>query len=158
MATLWKHSFEIPFVENLHRAIHAFLRTSEFGGWEVDETMPSDSYVLNYRRGKATPPPGKFRYIIHGAMGETYAAYVRRCGWRGWNTNPMQLTVRLRPLPADNLIRILVEHSLVGPHADLMLEIAGIRLSDSIQHEVNALAAYLKHNYQLPALPEINRN
>ena len=76
----WKHTFVIPSLENVHAVIHAFLRTSDYGGWEVDETEPSDSFVLNYRRGNAEPPPGRLRYVFSGSN-ELYVGYVAKSGW-----------------------------------------------------------------------------
>lgn len=46
MATLWQCSFEMPLVADVHTVIHAFLRTSEWGGWEVDPAGDRVSGVM----------------------------------------------------------------------------------------------------------------
>ena len=70
----------------------------------------------------------------------------------------MQLSVGLRPLPADNLVRIVVEYRLAGPYADLVYRVARVRLSRRTRNEASALALYLKSNSGFPALPEITEH
>ena len=46
------HHFVLPFVEEIHGAILAYCRTSEFGPWTIDAERPSDAFAMNFVRGR----------------------------------------------------------------------------------------------------------
>ena len=54
----WKFTMQIPCVDKSHEVIFAFLRTSEWGEWQADTEKASDSFVLNFRRGRKRRDPG----------------------------------------------------------------------------------------------------
>jgi len=130
-------SFDMPSAECVNEAIHRFLRTSEFGGWDVDNTRPNDPFALNFRRGEALPPPpGKLGAFVSG--NSDYGKYVRRSGWAG--NPPMELTVMLRPIK-DQRIRVQLEYRLIGPHAELVFK---VRNCEEIGKEILAMIVYLR--------------
>ena len=153
MAIAWRTSFEIPLVNDVHTVIHAFLRTSEYGGWEANGDLASDVFVLNYRRGKPVPPPpGKFSHFVLGGVGSDYAEHLRKSGWG--KCPAMELTVRLRPMPASNTVKVALEYRLVGQHAGLIAR-TNRSVGDTIERETGALVQYVMDSYGFPQLPEI---
>ena len=138
--------------------IHAFLRTSEQGSWEPDGSVPSDAFVLHYRRGEPSPRPhGRLFHYFEGRWGEDYESSVIGSGWAKSVGSPlMQLKVVLRP--SSDQVHITLENSLVDPHASLLLKAFGDRFQREFQAEVGALVTYLKELLQIPERPEISHD
>lgn len=148
----WRASFRVPFQEGIHTIIHAYLRTSQYGTWEVDESLPSDLFVLNYLRGKPiSPPPSKVRYFFLPGL-HSYETLTSR--WADSIAMPlMQLRAALRPSPDHILVSL--ECGIAGPNADVLPTEHLRRFSGEFRKEVAALAAYLKELLHLPETPAI---
>jgi hypothetical protein len=150
----WKTSFRLPFTEGVHSMIHAFLRTSEHGTWQVDESMPSDVYVLNYRRGKASQSPPKLARFIR--VSGSYEDSVKRSGWANEVASPlMVLKVTLRP--SHEHIIVSLEHSVTDPQARLIEEVVGRRFKQEFYAETIALTQYLRELLQIAGPVEISQ-
>src|SRR5438552_5007889 len=106
---IWRFSFEVPAAEGIHAAAHAFLRTSEHGVWVLNPEAASDAYTFHYQRGNWKAPPNRLNYFLNGPIGSSYEEFLTRSDWDGWKIAPMHLTVAFRPIPAQSLIKILVE-------------------------------------------------
>ncbi len=134
--------------------IHAFLRTSDLGTWQMDGNLPNDAYVLNYRRGKASPSPPKFARFFR--VSGSYEDSVRSSGWANSVASPlMALTVTLRP--SSEHILVSLENSVTDPEARLIEELLGRCFKNEFFAEVNALTKYLRDLLHIHDLLEINQ-
>jgi hypothetical protein len=151
MTVYRKWLIDLPHVENLHASIHAFLRTSDYGTWEVDPSVTSDSFVLNYRRGQELPrPPGKTSSWLRGTY---YEEEVAQSKWPGEHQPLVRLRVTLRPTSAG--IRIGIEWELLSQYAELYRKIAGERLTKELETEFQLLADYLADCFHLEETPRL---
>ena len=152
MTVYRKWLIDLPHVENLHASIHAFLRTSDYGTWEVDESVTSDSFALNYRRGQELPrPPGKTLHWLTGFG--TYEGEVTISKWLGQHQPPVRLRVTLRP--TGNGIRIGIEWELCSQYAELYDKIAGAKMTKELETEFQLLADYLTDCFHLEQTPRL---
>ena len=148
-----KWLIELPHVENLHTSIHAYLRTSEYGSWEPDPSAVSDSFVLNYRRGKELPrPPGKGSYFLEGGY-SGYESFLAKSGWPGNSRPPLKLRVILRP--SRDGIRVGIEWELSSQYRDLYMSARGKKLDAEMEEELRSLAKYLADYCGLAELPRV---
>jgi hypothetical protein len=132
--------------------INAFLRTSDHGTWQVDGNLPNDAYVLNYRRGKASPSPPKFARLFR--VSGSYEDSVRRSGWANSVASPlMALKVTLRP--SSEHILVSLENSVTDPEARLIEELVGRRFKQEFYAETTALTQYLRELLHIPEPLEI---
>lgn len=147
-----KWLIELPHVENLHTPIHAYLRTSDYGSWEPDPSIASDSFVMNYRRGEELPrPPGKWKYSLQISE-RSYGEWLDYYGWPG-SRQPLKLRVILRP--SRDEIRVGIEWELSSQYEDLFMSLKGDALDAEMADELGALANYLAEYYGLPELPRV---
>lgn len=153
MVLIYRSSFDVSSVENLHDAVYAFFRTSEFGVWQREDAMPVDPFALTFCRGQEVRLPSKIQY--HLTVGSrSYANYVGQSFRSKPITPSMRLNVGIRPLSGG--ARITLEYHLTGPQADLLREAFALRLRANALEEVKGLAAYLQESCGLPGLPEID--
>ena len=147
-----KWLIDLPHVENLHASIHAFLRTSDYGTWEVDESVTSDSFVLNYRRGQELPrPPSKTLHWL--TLLDNYEQVLSHYNWPGQHQPPVRLRVTLRPTSEG--IRIGIEWELCSQYAKLCETFAGARLAKELETEFQLLADYLTDCFHLEETPRL---
>ena len=156
-----KWLIELPHVENLHTSIHAYLRTSEYGSWEPDPSIASDSFVMNYRRGEELPrPPGKVAawwacadaHNSAGSHSYRYEEYLAHSGWPG-SRPPLRLRVVLRP--SRDGIRVGIEWEMSSRYEALFMSFKGDALSAEMEDELRSLAEYLAEYCGLPELPRL---
>jgi carotenoid cleavage dioxygenase-like enzyme len=132
-------------VDTIHDTIIAFLQTSEFGTWDVDDTQPNNQFKLHFIRGnwgrsffglgsKRAP-----RYIEYDSQGK----FIPR-------TKPMLLELAIRPSPHD--LSISIRHSVFTKGA-LSLNLA--YWQQEVRGEIDALRHYLEKCYGLDELPRI---
>ena len=127
MTAAYDQNFRVPNVADIHVPVVSFLRTSEFGKWEIDDDQPSDSYVLHFRRG-----PWK-RTLFGKKLIPIYGP-----------TMAMRLCVTFRP--TAETIRLGFRHEVMhliqsSPSSEEYGEYAGA--------EVKALMNYLREYYDL---------
>lgn len=152
----WKHSIAIPMAEGVHTVVHAFLKTSEWGEWLVDEEKENDKFVLNFVRGT------KLKTDVFMGFGRRLHAPRLTAQ----NTSPvdvyMWLRVTIRPSPAT--LKINIFHS--APNLSVYSfkdkqELEELsrqflhRMKTHITGEITGLCEYLKDCYSLEEIPII---
>lgn len=148
----YKTTLVLPFVENVHNVLIAFLRTAESGEWKVDAENPSDQFVIHFIRGRWRKP------ILFG-RGIVPAMHELRHDKVVVESLPMRLKVKLLPSPQD--LTIMLEHEVyaVNVTEDIWNRKAVewyVRQWDGlIGNEIASLRAYLKKCYNLPDLPQL---
>ena len=149
----WKYVLKIPFHDRVHEVLHAFLRTSEQGEWTPNEEIPSDAFVLNYRRGR-----WQRRWF---GRGEWLPEPWHSCfgdATRNAGLAPMELRITLRPTPSEVTIGIYHFAYLRGgptPYQKQQKQADETALAHLVDSEVKALAEYLREVYDLPEPPQI---
>jgi len=152
----YKTTLVLPFVENVHNVLIAFLRTSEFGEWKVDTEKSGDQFVMHFIRGKWRKP----MLFGRGAV----PAMHNMCGNGELvaETVPMRLDVKLLPSPQD--LTITLEHEIHGVDIpswglskveEARFETYMGQWKRIIVAELANLRAYLKKCYNLPDLPRL---
>lgn len=156
----YKTTLVLPFVENVHNVLIAFLRTAESGEWKVDAENPSDQFVMHFIRGKWRKPILFGRGIVPVMHNLHKTQLVAE-------TVPMRLKVRLLPSPQD--LTITLEHEAYAVDVDAAIldypkaffdsrrryECYVPQWNEIIGKEVVSLRAYLKKCYNLPELPNL---
>jgi len=122
-------NFSIPRTEDLHSVLLAFFRTSDFGGWQVDDSKQNDIFVLNFRREK----------------NKTRSVNVAKI--------PMRLQVTLRPSPRH--VKVGLEFLFESPNN--RLESSRKLAADHIDKEANSLLWYLQEFYGLAETPMVEK-
>jgi len=151
IALLASNTLDLPFVDQIHPALVAFFRTSQFGEWSADEQSRSDQFELNFIRGK-------WRNALFGKKRVPLPKHPVR-DWSNldsdWSSEPANLAVYIRPSPTHIVIN-LKHTGHIGNYLDpktreILLQSwrAGAVL------EVGALREYLKECYGLPDLPAL---
>ncbi|MBS0209597.1 MAG: hypothetical protein JSS27_11660 [Planctomycetes bacterium] len=137
----WQHAFTIPFADNVHDVLKAFLRTSIQGEWRFDESAEIDNFVLHLRRGK-------WKKSLFGGLSPAFPTNDPKA-------TPMTLRITLRPTSSEVLIRLyhwfhynFVEQSQRTAEMEKWY-------GNYVSREVAELARYLRDFYRLPELPEI---
>ncbi|MEQ8786234.1 MAG: hypothetical protein RIC55_08040 [Pirellulaceae bacterium] len=152
----WTATIALPPVDKPHEAIHAFLRTSEFGEWQPNPEKESDAFVLNYRRGR---PYRKSGFFGIGASLD-------------WNTPTypesvpveqarMFLRVTLRPSPTVLTIRVqhtapVMDHRRMSAGTTEVCERFERQLEKAVHGESTALRTYLHDYYRLTEPPSLD--
>lgn len=149
--TVWrsyKTTLVLPFVENVHNVLIAFLRTAEPGEWKADAEYASDQFVMHFIRGKWRKP------ILFG-RGIVPAMHELRHDKVVVESVPMRLKVKLLPSPQD--LTITLEHEVYAVNVDsTRLDHPYVPQWDKIiGNEIASLRAYLKKCYDLPDLPRL---
>jgi len=148
----YKTTLVLPFVENVHNVLIAFLRTAESGEWKGDAEKPSDQFVMHFIRGR-------WRKAFVFAGGMVPAMHELRKDKVVVESLPMRLKVKLLPSPQD--LTIMLEHEVyaVNVPEDLCdreaVEWWVHQWDGLIGNEVASLRAYLKKCYNLPDLPRL---
>ena len=108
---------EVPLDQNVHKVVHAFFRTSEWGEWQADDEKQSDEFVLNYRRGVWKRP----------LLGSGLKPH----------TQSMRLRITLRPSPQN--VKIAVEHTFFFDNITLSPRDGWAYLYQNAKPEMNNL-------------------
>lgn len=149
----WKYQLELPLCEAISDVLWTFLRTSEFGEWQIDPTKQPDEFHGYFCRGRAP--------II-----STLGLFRRENDGGNWcNAEPAEVNLYLRTIARPSPARVVIKTvfhfwgfwTLRGDeevrHTER--EEAASRLALYIHEEVKALAEYFCEFYQLPDVPEV---
>ncbi len=136
-----KRTIVLPLVDNIHQVLIAFLRTSEFGEWLVDEEKQSDHFSMFFIRGN-------WKKSVFGLGGKRVPGE-----WSAIRSVPMQLHVSIRPSPQDVTVRLT--HTASLRTSDAFYGRDKLRLREAVDDEVNSLHAYLRKCYDLPDEPRL---
>lgn len=139
-----KYVIRMPIVSEPHAAVFSFLRTSEYGIWEVRHDESSDAFVQHFRRGET--------YRVRAIFGFGGVEKPLGPGIKGpLDRTFMELRVTFRPSP-DSLT-IGLYYSVPGVFS--LESPVGKRVTEYVHGEMQALASYLKEFYSLPEVPRI---
>lgn len=143
----WTFNLSIPYVENIHPAIVAHLRTSALGEWRISANYKSDPFVLYFERGK---PCIRFAFFSgKPIVSEPILTYSHVPSEDLF----VKLRIVLRPSPKRIAMSLCFYLPPIEPPRDA--KETGQRVTDLLHREVSALAEYFRELFDLDAPPAI---
>jgi len=128
--------FSVPEATDIHQAITAFLRTSEFGECHLDSNKQNDAFVLNFYRGKERTSWERFNS----------SKYLRFINENRFPSLFANIRVILRPLPKAVKVGIDYHFPIINPTGN---EDSKQLLNKCVDREVSALLCYLQEFYEI---------
>ncbi len=145
------HVMTLPMVNHIQETLSAFFRTSDFGIWQSDLTKDNDKFRLHFVRGNwkgdiqaRSRQPGEPEPKTR--QGNLISKAFR------FQTIPMLIACTIRPSPRQLRIKLECSCFVMGPLTATALN----SVEADIDHEFDALRAYLAECFDLDSPPDLD--